>query len=165
MPTKQNIERVLDHTFEAENTYVHFIMTHEIQGIQRKTCMLLHGQDVNIELHNKRFNKYDKDERGDEKNFHDFMRFFLRLCQRKDTAAVYFVCPARWKRRILDKYLEKINGTTIGWFVGFGDGDIDDFKSVEKILTYRYRYTWLDFPMNRNFHKNNEAIKRKFKTQ
>lgn len=157
MPTKQNIERVLDHTLEPENTYVHFIMSHEIQGAQRKTCKVLHGEKVNIELHNERFNKYDT-ETQDEKNFYDFMRYFLRLCQRKNTAAVYFVCPARWKKRILKDYMGKINGTTIGWFVGFGD--FDDFKSVNKMLTYRYRYAWLDFPIDRNFHKNNQAIKK-----
>lgn len=144
-------ERIIFHHLESENTVVYWITRHKLLQKQRKTIKVLHG-NCKIKRLDIRF-----------KNEDEFIKFFLNLRQKQATAAIYFVSPSSWKEKLLDKYLEKINGTVFGWFIGFGKSDI--YSSIDQELFYRYKGTWLKFPVALNFGKtiiNQNKIKKHF---
>ncbi len=144
-------KRAIDHHLEAQNTTVHWIARHHLAPSQRKTIEVLHGK-CKIQSHWKNFD-----------NEEAFIKFFLSLSQKQDTAGIYFVSPSSWKETLLDSYLNKINGTVFGWFIGFGKSD--KFNLVKQELFYRNKHHWFKFPVEMNFGKtefNQRKVKKHF---
>jgi hypothetical protein len=147
-------DRIVEHHLEPENTKVHWLSSHPLGKHQKNTFDALHGR-AKINWHDSRFRDHDH-----------FIQTFLKMSQEQETAGIYFVAPASWKETILDQYLEKINGTTFGWFIGFGYED--RLYGREKSLILRYRHKWLTFPIQLNFGKTEEdqrKIKEHFSSQ
>lgn len=130
-------QRVISHHLESENLIIHFISRHTFAKNQNKTLKVLHGR-AEIKYHDIRF-----------KCKEDFFELIKKLSQQQKTAAIYFVMPNEWRAIFEDDYLNKINGTVIGWFIGFGDSDIS--KKTEQILFYRNKHHWHIFPIEKNF--------------
>jgi len=144
-------DRIVDHHLEPENTIVHLITRHNTKRNQARAIRSLHG-NCEKRKHDIRFETCD-----------EFIKYFLDLCQQQETAAIYFVIRSDWREYLLDNYLERINGTTIGWFVGFDSEDKENKK--RKVLFYRYKHIWLELPFEFNFgitQKDQRSIKRFF---
>ncbi len=136
--------RIISHHLQANNTIVHFISRHRFFPRQLKAVRALHGS-CQIVYHDIRFDRKE-----------DFFRLILSLAQNQNTAAIYFVMPNEWRAVFVEKYLDKINGTVVGWFVGFGNSDT---KKEEQILVYRHKKFWLKFLIEQNFGRT-KIVKR-----
>lgn len=132
--------RVIWHHKKDAETVVYWLSRHKLLPTQRKTLRVLHGKKCKIVVYDKRFEEE-----------YQFIMYFLSLCQKQNTAGIYFVSPPGWKTTLLDKYLKKINGTPFGWFIGFGKND--PYNSTKQELFYRNKYTWHSFPIEMNFGK------------
>ena len=137
-----NIEktRAIDHHLEPENTIVHFISRHTFVENQEKTIEVLHGKSQ-VKYHDIRFEFKE-----------DFFALILKLSQQQNTAAIYIVMPNEWRAFFEDNYLGKINGTVIGWFIGFGGNDKKN--KTEQILLYRNKHAWFIFPIEKNYGRS-----------
>jgi len=141
--TNYEKDRLIYHCLPPSETEIHFFMDHTIRPAQKKTFKALHGS-AKI--------KHDRDRfegKSEEEILGNFLSTIIRTAQRKEVAGVYFVGRAQWKTELIENHLADMNGTTFGWFAGFGRNDFQ--TEMEQKLFYMRNGVLQHFPVEVNF--------------
>lgn len=135
-------KRIINHHLDDQDTEIHFLSTHTFVDTQMKTIRKMHG-NCKIVYNPQRYETYD-----------DFKKQVLSLVHIQNIVGIYLVIKQEWRKKFVEEYImtDKVNGTLIGWFVGFGRKD--DIKKVTQSLPYIWHGCMMKFKIEETFGRS-----------